>query len=56
MDETKLCILENNKKCSACGECMFCDLDITKICDNCCQCLEEIEKDYETIIIDEIVE
>jgi hypothetical protein len=56
MGEIKLCVLDDNNKCTDCGKCMYCDLDITKICDNCCKCIEQTNKDYETILIDEIIE
>ena len=35
----KNCVLED-KPCNGCGECMFCDLDPTKICDNCGKCID----------------
>ena len=35
----KDCVLFD-KKCDGCGECMFCDLDPTKICDNCGKCID----------------
>ncbi|NLT96230.1 MAG: hypothetical protein GXW85_12025 [Clostridia bacterium] len=50
------CVIDDNKICSNCGECIFCDLDMTKICDNCCKCIGMGDKDYETILIDEIIE
>ncbi len=31
---TKKCEIYD-RDCIDCGECMFCDLDPTKICDNC---------------------
>ena len=34
------CILYD-RICTECGECMMCDLDPTKKCDNCGKCLEE---------------
>ena len=40
----KQCVLFD-KPCDGCGECMFCDLDPTKICDNCGKCVE-IKDDY----------
>ncbi|ADL12694.1 hypothetical protein [Acetohalobium arabaticum] len=33
------CVLEH-KPCTDCGECNYCDLDETKICDNCMECIE----------------
>lgn len=39
---TKPCIIyEDRPHCINCGECEMCDLDPTKKCDNCGQCLEE---------------
>ncbi|MGI5838291.1 MAG: hypothetical protein ACOX8W_01350 [bacterium] len=48
----KQCVLED-KECIECGECDRCDLDPTKICDNCCRCLEGA--DYAGIQVDEII-
>ncbi|MBP5177055.1 MAG: hypothetical protein ILP02_00550 [Clostridia bacterium] len=44
MTTKKECVLYD-KECDGCGECMFCDLDPTKICDNCGKCVE-IKDDY----------
>ena len=35
------CILYD-RICTECGECMMCDLDPSKKCDNCGKCLEEM--------------
>ena len=35
------CVLYD-RLCTECGECMMCDLDPTKKCDNCGKCLEEM--------------
>lgn len=48
------CELDDNKMCTACGECQICDLDNTKLCNNCMQCVEG-EYDYKSIEIDEII-
>ena len=40
----KECILYD-RECIDCGECMFCDLDPTKICDNCGKCID-MKDDY----------
>ncbi len=49
------CVLYD-RDCIGCGECEFCDLDLTKICDNCGKCLSaQAEKDYATIKIEKIV-
>jgi hypothetical protein len=50
---SKLCQLDENKECTDCGQCNYCDLNPKKICDNCCACLEEA--DYRTIKITEII-
>lgn len=47
------CVLKEGKNCTGCGECEICDLDETKVCDNCCQCLGE--SDYKAVEITEIV-
>ncbi|MCD8205908.1 MAG: hypothetical protein LUD29_04785 [Clostridia bacterium] len=46
------CILYD-RVCTGCGECDLCDLDPTKVCDNCGKCLDL--KDYATIKIDKII-
>ncbi|AFM41806.1 hypothetical protein Desaci_2894 [Desulfosporosinus acidiphilus SJ4] len=48
------CILEN-RPCSNCGECELCDLDPSKLCDNCCRCINTLEGDYAEIGIDDIL-
>lgn len=50
--ETQKCILYDCD-CIGCMECEVCDLDPTKICDNCGKCLDI--KDFATIKIDRIV-
>ena len=40
----KECVLYD-KTCDGCGECMFCELDPTKICDNCGKCID-LPDDY----------
>lgn len=47
------CVLYD-RDCINCGECEFCDLDPTKICDNCGKCLESVNMDYAAIKIDGI--
>lgn len=49
----KECILEPGNKCTKCGRCNICDLDVDKLCDNCCRCLGEA--DYTAVQITEIV-
>lgn len=45
------CVLYD-RDCINCGECEFCDLDPTKLCDNCGKCLESENFDYAAIKID----
>lgn len=47
------CVLYD-RDCIGCGECEFCDLDPTKICDNCGKCLEGYNLDYAAIKIDRV--
>ena len=49
--EVKKCVLFD-RDCIDCGECEFCDLDPTKLCDNCGKCLNT--DDFATIKIDGI--
>lgn len=49
----KACVMDD-KICTDCGECDYCDLDKTKICDNCCECLEL--PDYNGVMIDDILD
>ena len=48
------CILED-RICTECGECDLCDLDPTKLCNNCCQCINTPEGDYAEIEIEDIL-
>lgn len=47
----KSCVLYD-RECIDCGECMFCDLDPLKVCDNCGKCLNISE--FATIKIDSL--
>ena len=49
----KECVLYD-RACIECGECNYCDLDDTKICNNCCKCIET-DSDFSAVIIDEII-
>ncbi len=49
------CVLYD-RDCIDCGECEFCDLDPTKLCDNCGKCIENFNMDYASIKIDGIVD
>ena len=56
-DKDGNCILYDGEKCTACGECDRCDLDPSKICDNCGACLDSYntnEKGFVEIPIDKI--
>ncbi len=48
------CILYD-RDCIDCGECEFCDLNPSKLCNNCGKCLDMTGKGYATIKIDKIV-
>lgn len=47
----KKCVLYD-RDCINCNECMFCDYNPLKICDNCCKCIDF--KDDAIIKIDRI--
>jgi hypothetical protein len=54
----KMCVLEDGVPCTHCGACNMCDLDPTKICDNCGKCLDEYntdDKGYVSVPIDKII-
>lgn len=46
----KMCVLYEDKVCTHCGQCNYCDLDPRKICDNCCACLA-LDDDYRTLTL-----
>ncbi len=48
----KKCVLYD-RNCIDCGECNYCDLDNTKICDNCLKCIEG-DAEYMAIKITDI--
>ena len=50
----KQCVLYD-RACIECGECDRCDLDPTKICDNCMKCVNGEETEYRSLVIDEII-
>ena len=52
MEKYEVCILDEENKCTDCGKCDFCDLEPTKICDNCGLCLDEA--DYNGTFIDRV--
>lgn len=47
------CVLDD-RICTECGECDYCELDSNKICDNCCKCIDS-GSDYSGIEIDDIL-
>ena len=57
--ETKRCVLYD-RECIECGECTMCDLDPTKVCDNCGKCigLDHTDKspEYRAIKVDGIID
>lgn len=52
----KLCIFNDSKQCSNCGECDLCELNRSKKCDNCGKCLQLEGYDVKAIKIDEVFE
>lgn len=54
MIKMKQCIIYD-RECIDCKECLMCDLDSSKVCDNCEKCLHLDDKEYNGIIIDEII-
>jgi len=51
----KQCVLYD-RECIECGECNLCDLDPTKVCDNCGKCIGlDGNMDYRAIQVDGII-
>lgn len=50
----KRCVLDEMRFCVDCGECLRCDLDAEKVCDNCMCCVQKSNADYLAIEIDEV--
>ena len=48
--KNKKCVLYD-RDCIDCGECDICDLDPSKICDNCGKCIDS-GSDYNTVDVD----
>ena len=48
----KKCVLYD-RECIECGECHRCDLDPSKICDNCMKCVNG-DQEFRSILIDEV--
>ena len=51
----KHCILDEERRCVDCGDCLTCDLDPEKLCDNCMRCVQKSNADYLAIEIDEVI-
>jgi len=50
----KECVLYD-RVCIECGECLYCDLDPQKICDNCMKCIEDESEAYRTLLLDAVM-
>ncbi len=50
----RMCVLDESKVCTDCGECDRCDLDPNKICDNCMKCVKTYA-DYAEIEIEKVI-
>jgi hypothetical protein len=48
------CVLMD-RECMDCGQCDICDLDDSKICDDCCKCIDT-DTDFTGVYIDNIIE
>lgn len=51
---SKVCILDENKLCTDCGECDRCDLDSNKICNSCGKCVG-LDADSRAIEIEDVI-
>lgn len=52
----KQCVLYD-RLCIECGECNLCDLDSSKICDNCGKCIGlDGETEYRAIKVDGVIQ
>jgi len=53
---TRSCVLYD-RECIECGECNLCDLDPSKVCDNCKKCIGFGDNtEYRAIKIDGIID
>lgn len=48
------CVLMD-RECIDCGQCDICDLDDSKICDDCCKCIDT-DSDFKGVYIDNIID
>ena len=53
---SKICIFNEKRVCSNCGECEICEINSSKKCNNCGECLELEGYDVKAIKIDEVFE
>jgi len=56
--EQRRCVLYD-RNCIECGECNLCDLDPSKVCDNCKKCIgldNNMDTQYRAIKIDGIID
>lgn len=52
----KRCVLYD-RPCTECGECNLCDLDPSKVCDNCKKCIGlNGDSEYRAIKIDGVID
>lgn len=52
----KRCVLRADRECIECGECNLCDLDPSKICDNCGKCIGlDGSMEYRALKVDGII-
>ncbi len=50
----KMCVLDEFKECTGCGDCEMCDLDPNKKCDNCMKCVNTDGAEFRGIRIDDV--
>ena len=56
MERRKCILYEDRGECIECGDCSICDLDPSKICDNCGKCIGfDGSSDYLAIKVDGII-
>ncbi len=56
MERRKCVLYEERSECIECGDCSICDLDPSKICDNCGKCIGlNSDLEYLAIKVDGII-
>lgn len=56
MERRKCVLYEDRSECIECGDCSICDLDPSKICDNCGKCIGlNGDLEYRVITVDGII-